>query len=584
MPPLGRGRARSGLAATAPALTEGRQSAYTLAESVPLLGRVRLLFGIALHAGLLFVLPVVVGGITSFFADVLEVKETLTALLGLSAAVFTPLVLLQLVGIVAKLRRALRHAPALGQDRLELVHRHVRVLAPRGTSLLAVSLLAVMMALAVKWAQFGILAVMGLSLVYLEAGVGTIVSAFLVRDLDDRVRRRGGALGRELSPAVVDAGAEVEERIVLRDVPIPPGFRLCVHEVLPDRFGCETRFVLERPAAGRALTVSARLRRTPRGVHHFGPARVWLEDVLGLVRVEVAHAMTAELRVLPRSRTLLVEDPPRARTHGEGPFTLLRRQPSEDYFRFRDYLPGDDPRRIHWKLSVKVGRMQVRMPETVPVVRKRIRLVLDTHAPAALLAQPRGPEVLADLLDAAVEAWVSMAKLLVGRGEDVTLALALPGPEGPKLLEIPARRGTERAWRSEAARVEWQSSLDLGGVLAAGAAGLGAVVVTAGLVVPETLAAPVTWVVVPAATHVPAPPVAPASSILLQRFPPGADENGWLAGHARRRRARALARAHSAAASAVSAAHERTVAHVRASGDPHFRVEPRGPVLVLAPA
>ncbi len=546
--------------------------------------RIRLLFGIAFHAGLLFVLPVVVGGITSFFADVLEVKETLTGLLGLSAAVFTPLVILQLIGVVAKLRRALRHAPALGQDRLELVQRHVRVLAPRGTSLLVVSLLAVMMALAIKWAQFGILAVMGLSLVYLAAGVGTIVSAFLVRDLDDRVRRRGGALGRELSPAVVDTGAEVEERIVLRDVPIPPGFRLCVHEALPERFGCETRFVIERPAAGRALTVSARLRRTPRGEHRFGPARVWLEDVLGLVRVEVPHAMTAELRVLPRPRTLVVEEPPRARTQGEGPLSMLRRQPTEDYFRFRDYLPGDDPRRIHWKLSVKVGRMQVRMPETVPLVRKRIRLVLDTHAPAALLGQARGPEVLADLLDAAVEAWVSMAKLLVARGEEVTLALALPGPEGPKLLEIPARRGTERAWRSEAARAVWQSQVDLAGLVAAGAPGLGAVVVTAGLVVPDSLPAPVTWVVVPAGAHVPPPPPAAGGSVLLQRFPPGADENGWLASRARKRRTKALARAHTAAATAVTAAHDRTVAQVRASGDPHFRVEARGPVLVLLPA
>jgi uncharacterized protein (DUF58 family) len=440
------------------------------------------------------------------------------------------------------------------------------------------------MALSVRWAQFGIMAVLGLALVYLAAAVGTIVSAFLIRDLGEGVRRRGGTLNRQFVPAVVDAGGEVEERLSLESVPIPPGFRLLVHEVLPERFGCESRFVVERESAGRALTVSARLRRTPRGDHKLGPARIWLEDLLGLTRVELAHAMTADLRVLPRARNVMLDDPPRARAVGEGPLTVLRKQPTEDLFRFRDYLPTDDPRRIHWKLSARVGRMQVRVPETVPVARRKIRLVLDTQAPAALLARPEAAHVLADLLDAAVEAWVSMARALVQRGERVTLAFV---PPGGAVVEVPCARGMERAWRSEAARAAWQTAVGLAEVVAAGPRDTGAVVITPALVAPGRLNGAVTWVLVPSARYlIPGAAVeaGPRGTFFKLAFPAGADENALGATLARRRNLKRRKDARTRAAAEAQLAGDAALSHIQAAGDPRFRIEPRGAGLILVSA
>src|SRR5262249_47374472 len=175
-------------------------------------------------------------------------------------------------------------------------------LTGRGIGMATVSLAMVAIALSAKWGQFGVLAVAGLGIMYIASTAATLVSAFAVRAFDDRVRRGRGAIDREMSPTVIDAGDPVEERFFLARVPVPPGFRLHIEEQLPHRLGGDTRFALDRSVSRAEVTVSAPLPRTPRGVYRVGPAAIWYEDILGRARGSVRTRASATLRHLARPR------------------------------------------------------------------------------------------------------------------------------------------------------------------------------------------------------------------------------------------------------------------------------------------
>ena len=433
------------------------------------------------HGILLFVLPWGVGALSSVVFDMREVEETGGDLAKYFAFFTVPLLFAQLVAIstkVARERRALREDGKQGFSAwVEAVDRHVRVLTGRGLSLALTSLVAVLLALSAKWAQLGVLAVAGLGLNYLFATAATLVSAFSVRAFDDRVRRGRGSIDRELEPSVVDAGEAVEERFLLARVPVPPAFRLHIEESLPKRLGGETRFALDRSISRTDATVSAPLPRTPRGVYELGPATIWYEDVLGLTRVRVASRATASLRSLPRLRPLVLEKKPRALAKAEGALSMLAPRATEEHYGVRAYVPGDDLRRVQWKLSVNTGTLQVRVPEAVPYAPRKVMLVLDTFLPEANGVVEEHLETLLDLL---VEGWLSLAYTLAKRGEKVSLAVATKGPGGEvRVTELLARRGEERKWRALGADVTWQAHLPLDAMPTPGK-DLSAIFVTAG--------------------------------------------------------------------------------------------------------
>lgn len=436
------------------------------------------------HSVLLFVLPWGVGAATGLFFDVGEVEETGSKFAQVYALFVVPALALTLVGILVKVGRELRQLRTAGTTGLPALaiaaDRHVRVLTGRGVGLALASMVMVGIALSAKWAQFGVLAVVGLGLVYLLSTIATTVSAFFVRGFDERVQRARGSIEREMSPTVVDAGDPVEERFFLSKVPVPPAFRLLVDERLPARLGGDTRFAVDRSVSRREATVSAPLPRTPRGVYHVGPASIWYEDVLGLTRVHVASHARATLRALPRLRPVLMHRRPSALARGEGSLSFLARLPTEDLFRTREYVAGDDLRRVHWRQSVNTGKLVVRVAESLPYTPTRVLLVLDTFLPPGLRA---GEDALAEVLDLLVEGWVGLAHALARRGEKVRLATAVRGDDGHVTVRaLDGRRGEERRWRAAGSEAAWQHEVGVDQVIAAGhEAGARAVVVTAGL-------------------------------------------------------------------------------------------------------
>lgn len=491
------------------------------------------------HTVLLFVLPWLTGALTGIAFEIREVTETGGAFASVFAVVVVPLLVLQLVAIGMKVGRELRMQREQGRRGFavfaEALDRHVRVLTGRGIGLAITSMIMISIALAAKWGQFGILSVAGLGIMYIAATAATLTSAFSVRAFDDRVRRGRGAIDREMSPTVIDAGDPVEERFFLARVPVPPGFRMHIEEALPPRLGGDTRFALDRSVSRAEVTVSAPLPRTPRGVYRLGPADIWYEDILGLTRVYVAARAAASLRALPRLRPVLFDRKPQSRSKSDGPESVLARIATEEHYRTRPYVPGDDLRRVHWKQSINTGNLMVRVPEAIPFSPSRVRLVLDTYLPpgwrtaARATGKAEAPPALDDVMDLLVEGWVGLAHTLLKRGEKVTLVVAIDG----ETKEIECKRGEERVWRAMGADAKWQRHVDHDALMTGSGKALGAsktscIVVSAGLEGLPRTAAGTSFIVADGASVVPDEPPdtwGPVRRFFISDFPAGAEDN-----------------------------------------------------------
>ena len=145
---------------------------------------IRHLLGIAWHLGGMFVLPFVLGFLAALFFEVSEVAETMWVMLALAALVIAPAFLFQLLGVILKVSREARMLRASGrldaETAIAALHRHVRIVTPRGWAVLVTGLSFVVCALAAQWASLSVLAVLSLLLFYATVGGTSFLSTFLV--------------------------------------------------------------------------------------------------------------------------------------------------------------------------------------------------------------------------------------------------------------------------------------------------------------------------------------------------------------------------------------------------------------------
>lgn len=552
---------------------------------------IRHVLGIGWHLGGMFVLPFVLGFLAALFFEVSEVAETMWVMLALAALVIAPAFLFQLLGVILKVSREARMLRASGrldaETAIAALHRHVRIVTPRGWAVLVTGLSFVVCALAAQWASLSVLAVLALLLFYATVGGTSFLSTFLVGAFEGGVKRRG-SISREMVPAVILAGEPAEERFTFRRVPVPPGFYLLVEDNLPARLGTTSRYAVGAGARRDELTVGGRLRVTPRGLYQLGPAEIYYQDILGLTRISLASLAVAELKVLPRFRALDIREPPRSRQQSPDVLTRPHRFATEDHFRFREYASGDDTRRIHWKLSIRSGHLTLRQPETREVSTRTIVLALDAYLPAGrMLEDAVGVE---EVLDRLVETFLSLAKELVHRGDKVTMVAVARRPEGGGLAieTLAASKGGHARWQDLGARAVWQGHHDLPELLEAVGPGVHGIVVSSRFQAPPPALGAgqeMTWIYLPpdealgdkdptllqvlAGTQVNA-----ASWLFRLPYLAGSDENALtaqlrtvsfhMARLAARARLRAVAKQNGA----------RTIAALVARGDAVYRLEP----------
>jgi uncharacterized protein (DUF58 family) len=125
------------------------------------------------------------------------------------------------------------------------------------------------------------------------------------------------------------------------------------------------RFVQVPLDAGTPVEAVYRIPTERRGRHVVGPALVTVADPCGLVRRTWAAAGPGEVIVQPRVHDVV---PPRRGGGGEpaeradGPRIPVVEALGE-FLALREYEAGDDPRRVHWRSSARVGELLVRVDE-----------------------------------------------------------------------------------------------------------------------------------------------------------------------------------------------------------------------------
>lgn len=424
--------------------------------------------GIAANGCGLFIMPFIVGLAAALFVDVSEVADTGPVLSILALVFIAPPLLMQLLGVVLKVGRERRYLIEAGERSgaalLASIHRHMRIVTPRGWAALFIGLFFIVIALSAKWASFGVLAVLTLLLFYAVLGLTSFLSTFQVQTFQSGLGRGSSGIRRELSPAVVLSGEVAEERIYLTKVPVPSGFMLLIEDENPPEIGTESRYSVGAGARRKVVTLSGRFRKTPRGLHRLGPARISYQDAFGFTRVNVASMATANLKVLPRFRSLEILEPPRSRLQAPDVLTRPHRYATEDYFRFKEYAPGMDTRRIHWRLSIRTGNLQVRQPETREISTRKVLIALDSFLPQGRMLQDAVG--MGQILDKLVETWISLANELIERGDQVSLVTALDDGDGNVVIEhISCTTGNRRRWQDMGARALWQGQHDLPAIL-----------------------------------------------------------------------------------------------------------------------
>ncbi|MFE7408730.1 DUF58 domain-containing protein [Isoptericola sp. NPDC057559] len=130
------------------------------------------------------------------------------------------------------------------------------------------------------------------------------------------------------------------------------------------------------------IAVSYALTPSRRGRWPLGPLLTTRTDAFGLVRTTQPLGVATKVAVWPRT----VELPTRTRVLGEVDRAATgARFASTDDSVLREYVPGDDPRRVHWAGSARQGRLMVRADESAGV--RPVTVLLDR----SLLPPPLDP-------------------------------------------------------------------------------------------------------------------------------------------------------------------------------------------------
>ena len=221
------------------------------------------------------------------------------------------------------------------------------------------------------------------------------------------LRRVDVVVSRGVRPSRVHAGnpCTVELRVRNRSRRLTPVLR-----VLDPVTGTAGADLLLAPVAVRGTSkVAYRLPTDRRGLLSVGPMTVEVADPFGLAVARSTAAPEVEVTVLPRIDDIA----PLPRTVGPDPDggaeTGSLGRTGEDFAALREYVVGDDLRRVHWPSSARTGDLLVRQDD-VPW-QGRIVVALDLRRDC----HDR------DTIERAVSATASILRAHLRRGDHVRL-------------------------------------------------------------------------------------------------------------------------------------------------------------------
>jgi len=269
------------------------------------------------------------------------------------------------------------------------------------------------------------------------AGLVLIVGLHLLGYLWIRFAASGLRVKRDHRERPIFAGDTFTERLSIRSrawVPLIWG-ELRDPNALPGYAG--SALIALRPRS--QTTVSLRGRALRRGIYALGPVMLTMGDPFGLFEARLHLGAGARRVVYPRPQ----EAPPLARRHGavptEGPSGPDPLDRSPHAVTVRPYVPGDTPRRIHWRTTARRSlpeREALYVKEFNPQSSGDLWLALDMQAEAQFGQEDESSEERAVVLAA------SLADRVLRQGRGVgMMALGMPA------TLVPPRGGPEQRWR-----------------------------------------------------------------------------------------------------------------------------------------
>lgn len=243
----------------------------------------------------------------------------------------------------------------------------------------------------------------GLPELFVLGAGGLIILALAV--LHVVIRRLQVEVSRQLSPPRVHAGNPCRVDLLLRNRSRLPSPVLRLRDDVSGAQGVELLVAPMKQNAGTQAVY--RLPTDRRGLVEVGPLRLTVSDAFGLAKLTTTGDREVALVVYPRIDAVA----PVRRSSGSDleRQTVQQQQVApmgDDFYALREYVVGDDLRRVHWPSSARHDELMVRQDE-IPW-HGRLTVMLDTRT----LASP-----------AAFEAMVSAAASVVvassNRGDQV---------------------------------------------------------------------------------------------------------------------------------------------------------------------
>ena len=308
-----------------------------------------------------------------------------------------------------------------------------------GATIVGASLAAGIFGWGLGYTAFAIAAVAGA--IVLAAG---FLAAGRLPDLD---------VAREIEPVRVERGRPAAAHVIAVNRRQRATARCSVSQRVE---GIEQTRSIPALRNGRSVVVSFELPTSHRGALTIDALRLERSDPFGLWRSGRHVASTGPLLVQPRIHDIDPRPGGRLR-HVDGPTTDAANDGTITFHSLREYSPGDDLRRVHWRSSARAGTLMVRdhvdtsLPSTI--------VVLDTDADAyrrsedfesavdvasSVIAASRRHGYLARLITSAGEVMTMRAG---ARGQDLSDHLAGVQPDDGSELRIAAQgvvRGRER--------------------------------------------------------------------------------------------------------------------------------------------
>lgn len=268
------------------------------------------------------------------------------------------------------------------------------------------------------------------------------------------------AVTRRVDPDRVGRGEPAQVTLTVRN----RGRLRAASLVAEDRCGAARVPVpVLRLRPGQDTTVGYPVPTDRRGVVPVGPLRVTGRDALRLVTVARAHGETGEVWVHPRIHHMSAVPAGIARSL-DGRVDKVP-QGSITFDSLREYVVGDELRRVHWRSSAKVGELMVRedldtsLPSLVVLLDNRVR------------AHPRRVAGVAESFEVACEAAASVVAAARREGLPVTLLLvvdgASPAPDRSRRPAGGGRRPGGEDYLDRLAEVELRADAPGGGAVAA---------------------------------------------------------------------------------------------------------------------